>query len=82
MKTVAIFDDDVYIGNMIEEALQAEGYAVVRAYSGTEVLLLLKNSKPGWYCVLISGQSDILAKFRFISNISYTNVTFWEKRHI
>ena len=46
MKTIAIIDDDVYIGNMIEEVLQAEGYAVVRAYSGTEALLLLKNSKP------------------------------------
>lgn len=46
MKTVAIIDDDVYIGNMIEEVLQAEGYAVVRAYSGTEAVLLLKNSKP------------------------------------
>lgn len=46
MKTIAIIDDDVYIGNMMEEVLQAEGYAVVRAYSGTEALLLLKNSKP------------------------------------
>ena len=46
MKTVAIIDDDVYIGNMIEEVLQAEGYTVVRAYSGTEAVLLMKTSRP------------------------------------
>lgn len=46
MKTIAIIDDDVYIGNMLEEVLQNEGYGVLRAYSGTEALLLLSNNKP------------------------------------
>lgn len=46
MKTIAIIDDDVYIGNMIEEVLQGEGYGVLRAYSGTEALYLLSNNHP------------------------------------
>ena len=46
MSTIAVIDDDVYIGNMIEEVLKKEGYSVVRAYSGTEALLLLEHSKP------------------------------------
>lgn len=46
MKTIAIIDDDIYIGNMIEEVLREEGYHVLRAYSGTEALLLLSNNKP------------------------------------
>lgn len=46
MKTIAIIDDDVHIGNMIEELLQEEGYNVLRAYSGTEAIYLLSNSSP------------------------------------
>lgn len=46
MKTIAIVDDDVHIGNMLEELLLREGYAVKRAYSGTEALYLLGQSKP------------------------------------
>ncbi len=46
MKTIAIIDDDVHIGNMIEEVLQSEGYSTIRAYSGTEALYLLSNNKP------------------------------------
>ena len=46
MKTIAIIDDDIYIGNMLEELLSKEGYAVLRAYSGTEALLLLGRCKP------------------------------------
>lgn len=44
MKTIAIVDDDVYIGNMLEETLRNNGYAVLRAYSGTEVLYLLSQN--------------------------------------
>lgn len=43
---IVIIDDDVYIGNMLEEVLEKEGYQVVRAYSGTEALLLLDRVKP------------------------------------
>jgi len=46
MKHILIIDDDVPIGNMLEEALIREGYRVLRAYSGTEALLLLANAKP------------------------------------
>ena len=46
MKTIAIIDDDVHIGNMMEELLQQEGYQVLRAYSGTEALYLLSSHKP------------------------------------
>lgn len=45
-KTVAVIDDDEYIGNMLEELLIKEGYGVLRAYSGTEALLLLRSSRP------------------------------------
>lgn len=45
MKTIAIVDDDIYIGNMLEEVLQKEGYCVKRAYSGTEALLLFTNHR-------------------------------------
>ena len=46
MKTIAIIDDDVYIGNMMEEVLLGQGYRTLRAYSGTEALLMLSNNKP------------------------------------
>ena len=45
-KNILIIDDDPYIGNMLEEALSIEGYDVLRAYSGTEALLLLSNHHP------------------------------------
>lgn len=43
MKTIAVIDDDIYIGDLLEELLTAEGYAVIRAYSGTEALLMLEK---------------------------------------
>ncbi len=46
MKNILIIDDDIYIGNMLEEALAKEGYGVSRAYSGTEALYVLSRSKP------------------------------------
>lgn len=46
MKTILIIDDDMHIGNMLEEVLTKEGYGVFRAYSGTEALLLLSESRP------------------------------------
>ena len=45
MKTIAVIDDDVYIGDLLQELLRREGYRVLRAYSGTEALLLLKTEK-------------------------------------
>lgn len=46
MKHILIIDDDLHIGNMLEEALSKEGYQISRAYSGTEALLVLSNAKP------------------------------------
>lgn len=46
MKNILIIDDDMYIGNMLEEALKKEGYGILRAYSGTEALLVLSGTKP------------------------------------
>ncbi len=46
MKTILIVDDDLHIGNMVEEVLTKEGYGVLRAYSGTEAVLLLSQKKP------------------------------------
>lgn len=46
MKTILIIDDDVHIGNMLEEVLAREGYGVCRAYSGTEALLVLAGHRP------------------------------------
>lgn len=46
MKTIAIIDDDIYIGDMLAEVLTQEGYDVLRAYSGTEALYLLSQNKP------------------------------------
>jgi DNA-binding response OmpR family regulator len=43
---ILIIDDDAHIGNMLEEVLKKENYAVLRAYSGTEALLLLSQSQP------------------------------------
>lgn len=46
MKTILIIDDDMHIGNMLEEFLAKEGYGVLRAYSGTEALMLLSSKTP------------------------------------
>lgn len=45
MKTVAVIDDDIYIGGLLEELLGGAGYRVLRAYSGTEALLLLEREQ-------------------------------------
>ncbi|MCI9157063.1 MAG: response regulator transcription factor [Lawsonibacter sp.] len=46
MKTIAVIDDDIHIGNFLEELLRRERYAVLRAYSGTEAVLLLERQRP------------------------------------
>ncbi len=45
-KIVLIIDDDIHIGNMLEETLSLEGYDVLRAYSGTEALMVLEKNRP------------------------------------
>ena len=46
MKNILVIDDDIHIGNVLEETLTKEGYGVYRAYSGTEALFVLSQSKP------------------------------------
>ncbi|MCR5213316.1 MAG: response regulator transcription factor [Eubacterium sp.] len=43
---IMIIDDDVDIGNMLEEALSKASYRVIRAYSGTEALMVLERENP------------------------------------
>lgn len=45
-KKILIVDDDVYIGDMLEEILEKEGYQVLRAYSGTEASMILDKEEP------------------------------------
>lgn len=45
-RTIAIIEDDSSIGDMLSELLIREGYAVLRAYSGTEALYVLSQNKP------------------------------------
>jgi two-component system OmpR family response regulator len=46
LKKILIIDDDLHIGNVMEEILDKEGYAVSRAYSGTEAIFVLSQKKP------------------------------------
>ena len=46
MKHILIIDDDVHIGDMLEEILSREGYGISRAYSGTEALLAISAHAP------------------------------------
>lgn len=46
MSCILVIEDDLHIGNLIEETLLKAGYAVTRAYSGTEALLLLQQEQP------------------------------------
>ena len=46
MKSILIIDDDIHIGNLVEEALCKEGYRAFRVYSGTEAPLFLSQTKP------------------------------------
>lgn len=46
MPNILIIDDDPHISDMVSEALQGEGYAVSKAYSGTEAMMILSRNKP------------------------------------
>lgn len=46
LKHILIVDDDVHIGNLLEELLEKEAYYITRAYSGTEAILALAQKKP------------------------------------
>ena len=46
MKHILVIDDDIHIGNLLQEALEGEGYRVSRAYSGTEAALAVERERP------------------------------------
>ena len=70
MKSILIIDDDVTIGNMLEKLLSKEGYQTLRAYSGTEALLMLSSRKPDLILLdlMLPGQTgeEILPKIKGI----------------
>lgn len=45
-QTILVVDDDAAIGDLEQEVLERAGYRVLRAYSGTEALLLIKDTRP------------------------------------
>ena len=46
MSHILVIDDDIHIGNLLQEALEGEGCRVSRAYSGTEAVLALDRARP------------------------------------
>lgn len=46
MRNILVVDDDIHIGDLLQEALEGEGYRVTRAYSGTEAVLALDQGQP------------------------------------
>lgn len=46
MKTILVIDDDININNLLSEVLSKEGYNILRAWSGTEAIMILENNKP------------------------------------
>ena len=66
LKTILIIDDDMHIGNMTEEVLLREGYHVLRAYSGTEALLLLSGQKPDLVVIVVSAKADVNDKVELL----------------
>lgn len=46
LKNILRIDDDLHIGNALEETLTNEGFRVSRAYSGTEAIFVLSQARP------------------------------------
>ncbi len=73
MHEILIIDDDIHIGNLIEELLVKENYKVLRAYSGTEALLLLSTYTPNLVLLdlMLPGLSgeEVLPKIKNIPTI-------------
>ncbi len=46
MSHILVIDDDIHIGDLLQEALEEEGCRVSRAYSGTEAVLALDRARP------------------------------------
>lgn len=74
MKTIAIIDDDIYIGDMLTEVLTQEGYDVLRAYSGTEAIYLLSHKKPD--LILLDLMLPKLSGFEVCKMLKTDNATW------
>lgn len=46
MPDILIIDDDLHIGNLLEESLENASYGVSRAFTGTDALEILSKGKP------------------------------------
>ena len=68
MQKILIIDDDAAIGDLEQEVLERAGYGVLRAYSGTEALLLLKTGRPDLMLPGLSGEA-LLPQLRGIPAI-------------
>lgn len=70
MKTILIVDDDENINNMLFEVLEKEGFRVLRAFSGSEALLVLEQQTPDLILLdlMLPGVcgEDVLKKIRGI----------------
>ncbi|WP_300819234.1 response regulator transcription factor, partial [uncultured Oscillibacter sp.] len=68
MSHILVIDDDIHIGNLLQEALEGEGYRVSRAYSGTEAVLALDRGRPDLILLdlMLPGMSgfDVCQKLR------------------
>lgn len=50
MKTIAIIDDDIHIGDMLTEVLMREGYRVLRAYSAQKPYIFSHKTSQISFC--------------------------------
>lgn len=84
MKKILVIDDDVYIGDMLEEMLFKEGYGVLRAYSGSEALLVLSSGSPDLILLdlMLPGLNgeDVLSKIKGIPVIVVSAKTDTENK--
>ena len=56
-KKILIVDDDIQIGDLEQEVLEQHGYLCLRAYSGTEAVMLLERERAD---LIILGQHRIM----------------------
>ena len=56
MKYIAVIEDDIPIGDMLEEILKKEGYGIMRAYSGTEEVLPKLDGRP---VIVVSAKAGV-----------------------
>lgn len=74
MYTILVVDDDAHIGDLLETVLTGAGYGVLRAYSGTEALMVLREHRPDLVLLdlMLPGLSgeEVLARIREIPVIA------------